>query len=75
MNMLTHGKDWCHLCGTRYFLLLDIFYSINSENEPKDESQYIRICAHCLSVGNQMLRNFLENKKPSNDMERTELKK
>ena len=56
MNMSTHEKDWCHLCGTRYFLLLDIFYSINSENEPKDESQQIRICDRCFFDGTQIFR-------------------
>ena len=56
MRMIKHGKDWCHLCGKRQNFLLEILYSINSENEPKDESQYIRICDHCFFDGNQILQ-------------------
>ena len=58
MKMFKHKKDWCHFCGKRQNLLLDIFYSINSENDPQDESKYIRICDCCFSDGNQMLQKL-----------------
>lgn len=56
MKIQKHGKDWCHICGKRQNLLLEFFYSVNSENDPKDESQYIRICDSCIFDGNQMLQ-------------------
>ena len=50
MDIKLHStKDWCHLCGKRSTPLLDIWYSKNAENHPKDSSKYIRICKNCIT--------------------------
>lgn len=43
------SKDWCHLCGTRSYNLVDIWYPSNSEHpNPTEPDNYIRICKSCI---------------------------
>lgn len=51
MKIWKHGgKDWCHICGRREEFSLDVFYSRNAENNPRDEGDYLRICTHCIDM-------------------------
>lgn len=51
-----HTHDWCHLCGERSDLCVDIWYSDNAEHDPPTKPghshplgkrHYIRVCGMC----------------------------
>jgi hypothetical protein len=46
-----YGLDWCHLCGERKHLLVDVSYANNvaDEDEGAVRSKYLRICGTCVT--------------------------
>lgn len=52
--------DWCHLCGKRTSLLVDVWYPENAERETA-KAHYIRICNGCLTTMAEMCRTAGES--------------
>lgn len=52
-----NSDDWCHVCGKRGNVQVDIFYPFNAEHpKMKGPENYIRICGLCL----KSVRNIVE---------------
>ena len=41
--------DWCHICGQRRDMVVDVHYAENAEHNDLDDArgEYIRICVVC----------------------------
>lgn len=56
-DVVPHGSnDWCHTCGQRSGMCLDVSYSKDAENCFEDRSKYLRICAYCVGKFQEVLK-------------------
>jgi hypothetical protein len=61
------SRDWCHICGRRTDLLVDVFYPDNAEHYRRrrrgtGSERYIRICALCAADIQRVALKLLERK-------------
>lgn len=76
-GVMTAFEDWCHICGDRVIVHLEIFYPDNAEHarfpdegESYPHTRYVRICENCIRTLAQCLPGGSQSRSgesPGND--------